>query len=138
VRIHASSGTTGKPTVVGYTQNDLQSIISHNLAQRKAAAVQAETIVEQETSEFMAWLRAQSASQTIRDYRGQAEQVRNELTAKAMAALEQGGDPQVIMQDLAWKLTNRLIHAPTKSLQQAARDGDDERLNILRDSLGLE
>ena len=31
-----------------------------------------------------------------------------------------------------------LIHAPTKSLQQAARDGDNERLNILRDSLGLE
>ena len=23
VRIHASSGTTGKPTVVGYTQNDI-------------------------------------------------------------------------------------------------------------------
>ncbi|WP_239507277.1 hypothetical protein, partial [Enterobacter hormaechei] len=36
------------------------------------------------------------------------------------------------------KLTNRLIHAPTKSLLQAARDGDNERLNILRDSLGLE
>ncbi len=121
-----------------YSVDDLQSIISHNLAQRRAAAVQAETIVEQEASEFMAWLRAQSASQTIREYRGQAEQVRNELTAKAMAALEQGGDPQVILQDLAWKLTNRLIHAPTKSLQQAARDGDDERLTILRDSLGLE
>lgn len=67
-----------------------------------------------------------------------AEQVRDELTAKALAALEQGGDAQAIMQDLAWKLTNRLIHAPTKSLQQAARDGDNERLNILRDSLGLE
>ncbi len=60
-----------------------------------------------------------------------AEQVRDELTAKALAALEQGGDAQTIMQDLAWKLTNRLIHAPTKSLQQAARDGDNERLNIL-------
>ena len=23
VRVHASSGTTGKPTVVGYTQNDI-------------------------------------------------------------------------------------------------------------------
>lgn len=43
-----------------------------------------------------------------------------------------------VMQDLARKLTNRLIHAPTKSLQQAARDGDDERLHILRNSLGLE
>ncbi|MDV5356854.1 glutamyl-tRNA reductase [Enterobacter asburiae] len=121
-----------------YSVDDLQSIIQHNLAQRKAAAVQAETIVAQETSEFMAWLRAQSASETIRDYRSQSEQVRDELTAKALAALEQGGDPQTIMQDLAWKLTNRLIHAPTKSLQQAARDGDDDRLHILRNSLGLD
>lgn len=36
-----------------YSVDDLQSIISHNLAQRKAAAVEAETIVEQEASEFM-------------------------------------------------------------------------------------
>jgi len=121
-----------------YSVDDLQSIISHNLAQRKAAAVEAETIVAQESSEFMAWLRAQSASETIREFRGQAEQVRDELTAKALAALEQGGDAQAIMQDLARKLTNRLIHTPTKSLQQAARDGDDERLHILRNSLGLE
>ncbi|HCZ8661261.1 glutamyl-tRNA reductase [Citrobacter sp. ESY80] len=121
-----------------YSVDDLQSIISHNLAQRKAAAVEAETIVAQETSEFMAWLRAQGASETIREYRSQSEQIRDELTAKALAALRQGGDAQAIMQDLAWKLTNRLIHAPTKSLQQAARDGDSERLNILRDSLGLE
>lgn len=121
-----------------YSVDDLQSIISHNLAQRKAAAVEAETIVAQETSEFMAWLRAQGESETIREYRSQSEQIRDELTAKALAALQQGGDAQAIMQDLAWKLTNRLIHAPTKSLQQAARDGDSERLNILRDSLGLE
>ncbi|HGY5135278.1 MAG: glutamyl-tRNA reductase [Citrobacter sp.] len=121
-----------------YSVDDLQSIISHNLAQRKAAAVEAETIVAQETSEFMAWLRAQGASETIREYRSQSEQIRDELTAKALAALQQGGDAQAILQDLAWKLTNRLIHAPTKSLQQAARDGDSERLNILRDSLGLE
>ena len=121
-----------------YSVDDLQSIISHNLAQRKAAAVEAETIVAQETSEFMAWLRAQSVSETIREYRGQAEKTRDELTAKALAALAQGGDPQVIMQDLARSLTNKLIHAPTKSLQQAARNGDDERLDILRNSLGLE
>ncbi|SNY77204.1 glutamyl-tRNA reductase [Enterobacter sp. CC120223-11] len=121
-----------------YSVDDLQNIIQHNLAQRKAAAQQAETIVEQETSEFMAWLRAQSVSETIREYRSQADLVRDELTSRALAALQQGGDAEAIMQDLARKLTNRLIHTPTKSLQQAARDGDDERLNILRDSLGLE
>ena len=28
VRIHASSGTTGKPTVVGYTRNDINSVFT--------------------------------------------------------------------------------------------------------------
>src|ERR1700730_6568920 len=29
VRIHASSGTTGKPTVVGYTRNDIETWSTH-------------------------------------------------------------------------------------------------------------
>ena len=37
-----------------YSVDDLQAIIENNMAQRKAAAVQAETIVAQESSEFMA------------------------------------------------------------------------------------
>ena len=126
------------PNAYLYSVDDLQAIIESNMAQRQAAAVQAETIVVQESSEFMSWLRAQSAVETIRDYRSQAEQVREELQARAMTALQQGADPEAVMRDLAHKLTNRLIHAPTKSLQQAARDGDGERLQILRDSLGLE
>ncbi|MBV4411506.1 glutamyl-tRNA reductase [Enterobacteriaceae bacterium YMB-R22] len=121
-----------------YGVDDLQAIIQHNMAQRQAAAVQAETIVAQETGEFMAWLRARNAAQSIREYRGKAEAARDELTAKAMASLQQGADAQTVLQELAWKLTNRLIHAPTKSLQQAARDGNDERLHILRSSLGLD
>ncbi|BAN96189.1 glutamyl-tRNA reductase [Plautia stali symbiont] len=121
-----------------YSVDDLQAIIEQNMAQRKAAAVQAESIVVQESGEFMAWLRAQSAGETIREYRAQADDVRAELQDRALAALRQGADAEKVLQELAHKLTNRLIHAPTKSLQQAARDGDSERLQILRDSLDLE
>ena len=121
-----------------YSVDDLKAIIEQNMAQRKAAAVQAESIVVQESGEFMAWLRAQSAGETIREYRAQADDVRAELQDRALAALRQGADAEKVLQELAHKLTNRLIHAPTKSLQQAARDGDSERLQILRDSLGLE
>ncbi|MEB5973429.1 glutamyl-tRNA reductase [Pantoea dispersa] len=121
-----------------YSVDDLQAIIEQNMAQRKAAAVQAESIVVQESGEFMAWLRAQSAGESIREYRAQADDVRAELQDRALAALRQGADAEKVLQELAHKLTNRLIHAPTKSLQQAARDGDSERLQILRDSLGLE
>ena len=126
------------PNAYLYSVDDLQAIIEQNLAQRKAAAVQAESIVVQESSEFMAWLRSQGAVNTIREYRSQAEDIRAELEGRALQALQQGTDPQKVMQELAHKLTNRLIHAPTKSLQQAARDGDNERLQILRDSLGLD
>ncbi|ARU93785.1 glutamyl-tRNA reductase [Tatumella citrea] len=121
-----------------YTVDDLQAIIQQNMAQREAAAVEAESIVVYESGEFMSWLRAQSAVTTIRDYRSHADQIREELESRAMLALEQGQDAKKVLQDLAHKLTNRLIHAPTKSLQQAARDGDDERLQILRDGLGIE
>ncbi|ATO33198.1 glutamyl-tRNA reductase [Dickeya dianthicola] len=125
------------PNIYLYSVDDLQAIIQHNLAQRKAAAVQAESIVQQECSEFMDWLRAQAAVDTIRDYRSQADRLREDMTAKALAAIQNGGDVDAIVQELAHRLTNRLIHAPTRSLQQAARDGDLDRLQILRDSLGL-
>ncbi|QTF08404.1 glutamyl-tRNA reductase [Brenneria izadpanahii] len=126
------------PNVYLYSVDDLHAIIQHNLAQRKAAAIQAESIVQQESSDFMAWMRAQSAVDTIRDYRDQAEELRSEMTAKAIAAIQQGNDVEAVIQELTHRLTNRLIHAPTKSLQQAARDGDLNRLQILRDSLGLD
>ncbi|PLR37384.1 glutamyl-tRNA reductase [Chimaeribacter californicus] len=121
-----------------YSVDDLHSIIQNNLAQRKAAAIQAETIVAQESTNFMAWLRSQGAVEMIRDYRAHADSVRNEMEARALAAIAQGADVQAVIHELAHKLTNRLIHAPTKSLQQAAQSGDVERLQILRDSLGLE
>nr|WP_314267022.1 glutamyl-tRNA reductase [uncultured Moellerella sp.] len=120
-----------------YSVDDLEVIIQQNLAQRKAAAVEAEYIVKQESSHFMDWLRSQAAVSTIRDYRSQAELIRAEMTDKALMAIRQGADPELVINQLTFQLTNRLIHAPTKSLQLAAGDGDLERLNLLKDSLGL-
>jgi glutamyl-tRNA reductase len=60
------------------------------------------------------------------------------MTEKALAAIAQGANPEQVIMQLSQQLTNRLIHAPTKSLQQAAGNGDVERLNLLRDSLGLD
>ncbi|WP_092875191.1 glutamyl-tRNA reductase [Izhakiella capsodis] len=121
-----------------YSVDDLQAIIDKNMAQRRVAAREAESIVLQESSDFMSWLRAQSAVDTIREYRTSADLIRQELESKALAALNQGVDPRTVLNELAHKLTNRLIHAPTKSLQQAARDGDHERLLLLRNSLSLD
>lgn len=121
-----------------YTVDDLKAIIEKNLAQRKNAAVLAETIVAQESLDFMSWLRSQSAVETIRDYRTQADILRADFEARALAALRLGTDPEVVVKEMSHRLTNRLIHMPTKSLQHAAREGDVERLQILRSGLGLD
>lgn len=42
-----------------YSVGDLHAIIHNNLARRKAAATQAEVIIKQESTNFMAWLRSQ-------------------------------------------------------------------------------
>lgn len=121
-----------------YTVDDLNAIIEHNLSQRKAAAVQAEDIIQQESLNFMEWMRSQSAVSSIRDYRSMADNIRENLVAKTLAAIQQGADVESAINEFSYKLTNRLIHAPTKSLQKAAGNGDLEQLHLLRDSLGLD
>ena len=38
---------------------------------------------------------------------------------------------------MAHRLTNKLIHAPTQALRQAASRGDESALSRLRQALGL-
>ncbi|MBG3012800.1 glutamyl-tRNA reductase [Proteus faecis] len=120
-----------------YSVDDLEAIIQHNREQRQAAAIQAEHIVQQESGQFMDWLRAQGAVGAIREYRDSAEMLRAEMTEKAITLIQNGVDAEKVIQQLSHQLMNRLIHTPTKSLQQAASDGDIERLNLLRESLGI-
>ncbi len=74
-----------------YSVDDLQNIIQHNRRSVRLPRCRRNRSSSRKPANL--WrLRAQSASETIREYRSQSEQVREELTAKALAALEQGGD----------------------------------------------
>ncbi|MGF1765393.1 glutamyl-tRNA reductase [Aliivibrio kagoshimensis] len=121
-----------------YTVDDLQGIVEQNMEQRKVEAIQAEVIVSEESSEFMRWMRSRQAVDSIRAYREQSDVVRSELLSKSMQALESGADPQKILIELSNKLTNKLIHAPTQAMQDAAKNGDPEKLSVIRTSIGLD
>ncbi len=121
-----------------YTVDDLQSIVNQNIEQRKVEAIQAEAIVSEESAVFMTWLRSLQAVDSIREYRTSANSIREELIAKSMQSLSSGGDPERILLELSNKLTNRLIHAPTRALQSAAEQGEPEKLSVIRQSLGLD
>jgi len=48
------------------------------------------------------------------------------VLAKARQQLASGQDPHAVLEFLAHTLTNRLLHAPTIALREAALTGDSE------------
>lgn len=125
-------------TVYYYSVDDLQSIIQRNLDLRKQASDQAEQIIEQECQDFFEWLKVHQFSGLIRHYRNQAEQTRQQLLEKALQALQQGQSPENIIQELSYKLTNKLLHAPTQAMQNMVRKGNAKGLQSFSHVLGLE
>ncbi|XKM14447.1 glutamyl-tRNA reductase [Orbaceae bacterium ac157xtp] len=120
-----------------HTIDDLEHTVQTNIEQRKIAAAQAELIIEHELALFYEWVKSRDAAQLIKQYRGQAEAIKLELTTKAINAIKQGGDVGKIMTKFSHQLTNRLIHSPTQSLIKAAHHQCDECLKVLSDGLGL-
>lgn len=109
-----------------YTVDDLQEVISENMASRQAAAEQAEQIIAARADEFMRWLRARDSVESIRRLRDQAEAIQQDALVRAEAQLRAGHAPEDVVRQLARLLTNKLMHAPCKTLNAAAHRGDSE------------
>lgn len=126
------------PDVYLYTVDDLRGVIEQSRRSRAAAADHAETIVEEQTDAFMAWMRTLDAVGAIRRYRQHAEHQRDEALAQAHRQLSAGHAPEAVIEQLAHRLTRKLLHTPTMGLREAAREGD---ARVIRDShrlLGLD
>ncbi len=108
-----------------YTVDDLQQIIQENVRSRQVAAAQAEEIVAAQVDHFMGWLRGQGSAASIKALRQQAEASRDVVLERALRQLRQGKDAEQVLQFLASTLTNRLMHAPSAGLREAATRGDD-------------
>ncbi len=111
-----------------YTVDDLKNTINDNMESRRRAAEQAEEIIDTEVEHFLAWIRSQGAQSTIRDFRQQAEAIRDEALLKAQAQLQNGMPAEQVLQRLSHTLTNKLIHTPSTQLREA---GANERHDLI-------
>jgi len=121
-----------------YTVDDLQSIIAQNLENRRKAAVEAESIVSSQSDSFMAWLRGLNTQDTVVSYRKQCLSERDLLLEKAITQLNSGKNAEAVIGELATKLTNKFMHAPTSALQSAAQGGELDKLIYLRDIFDID
>ncbi|NMR25113.1 glutamyl-tRNA reductase [Pseudoalteromonas sp. NEC-BIFX-2020_002] len=121
-----------------YSVDDLQAIVSENIASREQAADEAQVIITQRCAEFVMWMRSLDSVDLIRTYRQDVHDIKSELVDKAISQLNTGKDAEKIILELANKLTNRLMHAPTRAIQDAAKKGEVAQLSQLKKMLGID
>lgn len=120
-----------------YTVDDLQSIVEQNMSNRQQAAEQARSIITVGVAEFSQWLTLQGSVDWVRDYRQRCEQVRAELLAKALNQLSAGQDAEKVLTELSTKLSNRLMHSPTKAIRQLCQDDELSKPTMIDTLLDL-
>jgi glutamyl-tRNA reductase len=120
-----------------YSVDDLHGIIEENKQAREVAALEAEKIIEDCIVDFIHWMESLKAVESIRAYRQNSEKLRDDLLNQASAALQNGAEAERVLKELAFKLTNKLIHHPSLALTDIGRSGNDDELMLLRNALGL-
>lgn len=120
-----------------YTVDDLQEIIQEGLKSRQEAAVQAEEIIDTQTAHFMGWIQAQGSVSMIRQFREQAQAIREAELEKALRLISNGEDANKVLQKLAHNLTNKLTHVPTSQMRQAGHEGRNDLLTAARELFEL-
>ena len=111
-----------------YTVDDLEQVIEGNRASRREAAQQAEAIIDLQVQHYLGWWQAQGRQDALRHLRHDGERARDEALARASRELAAGEDAPSVLRRMAHQLTNRLLHAPSTALRQAALDGDADLL----------
>lgn len=120
-----------------YTVDDLQHIVEQNLASREQAALEAEKMVESQVEDFLHWQHARQSIDLVKQFRERGGTQRNELVEKAMHQLTEGKAAEAVIEELAYKLTNSLMHGPTRALREAASMEDQSIAQWLGDAMEL-
>jgi glutamyl-tRNA reductase len=120
-----------------YTVDDLKGVIEDNLRSRRAAAEDADQIIDAEVAVYAADLKALDAVPSIRALRERAEAEKRRVLAEAQHMLDGGRPPAEVLEWLAHTLANRLLHAPSTNLK-ALVQSDPRAIELMRALFGLE
>ncbi len=114
-----------------YTVDDLERAVEDNRRNRREAADAAEAIVDLQVARYARMRATGDRSGPIRHLRAHGDAVRAEVLERARQQLASGQSPEAALEYLAHTLTNRLLHAPTAALRDAAASGDAAMLDAV-------
>lgn len=121
-----------------YTVDDMHNVIEGSLDTRRAAARQAEQIIESEVEKFDLAERTLDAVPTIRELRATADALSQETLEQAKRMLNSGKRPEEVLEHLSKALTKKLLHLPSIRLREAGADSSAALIEAARELFGLD
>jgi len=121
-----------------YTVDDLAQIVDAGLESRQQAVIEAEEIISSRVDGFLHWMQARDAVPTIRALRQHAEAMRSAEMERALRLLARGEDPRAVLEALSQGLANKLLHGPTRFLNQAEGEQQVEASRLVQRIFNLE
>jgi glutamyl-tRNA reductase len=107
-----------------YTIDDLRQVVDENVKARQDEAASARRLIDEDVGRYLSSLKVLDAVPMIRELRAHAEAARDQTLDQARRMLAAGHDPAQVLEYVAGTLTNRLLHAPSAALRDAAEGGD--------------
>jgi glutamyl-tRNA reductase len=122
-----------------YDLDDLEQVVEQSVAGRRGEAARAERIVLAEVDEFRAWWASRDVVPAIVALRARAEEIRRgELARLAPRLAELSPGERKVVESLTAQIVNKLLHAPTVRLKEAAATADGQTYaQTVRELFGL-
>ena len=115
-----------------YDIDDLQAVAAAHLAERSRVASDAETLIAGEVERFQQKQRTVNVAPAIVALQRQAEEIRKGEFDRMSARLASlTPEQRATVEALTKGLVNKFLHPPMQALKQAAREGDQMKLETL-------
>ena len=120
-----------------YTVDDLEDFIEDNVKARNSEANIARVIISDEVNRWSIENRGRSVVRTIKEFRTNAEKIRDVEINRALNSLEKGKSASDVVVELARSITNKLLHTPTKNIKRAGEEGRHDAIVTTKELFNL-
>lgn len=121
-----------------YTVDDLAQVVDAGLESRQQAVVEAEEIINTRVDGFLHWIQAREAVPAIRALHQHAESLRAAELERALRMLARGEDPATVIDVLSQGITKKLLHGPTRYLNQSQGDHQSDASRLVKQLFNLD
>ena len=122
-----------------YNIDDLQRVVGENMTVREKELEHCTSIIEEETDDFMAWLRTLDVGAVVKEFRESFHEIREAELARSLNKLPNlSEDDRREIEYLTERIVNKILNQPTQILKkEASQPTGYKHLDAIKNLFGL-